>query len=230
VAIATAAPSQSPVTETGDGQRYGDDEADDGLDRSEQSLAGKVHLAVIDPQRRLQGVGDERGQHHQPQHHQHPVPVDERDQRQRRHHGHERRGGHDQLERERTLERGFLVGLVLLDVLVADPHVLEPREDAERDHQYAPDPIDGRGEQGRQDDPSGQPEQRQADVEGTIEEDPAGRKGPQRGASGVDAPACCWDRLRGARSERAAGILRRVQHLGKHVKLAWAYSIGAERC
>ena len=111
---------QCPVAESRDGESDRDDEPDHRLDRRQRSLADEVHLPVVHPERGLERAGQHHGDQDQPRRHQIPVAVDDC------HHGqgggdrHHRRHRDQQLEREGSLEGQLLVGLVLLDVLVAD--------------------------------------------------------------------------------------------------------------
>ena len=69
------------------------------------------------------------------------MAVDQREDRKRdREHDH-RDPVEGQLEREGLLECNLLVGIVLLDVFVADPDLLQPQERPERDGQEAPDAV-----------------------------------------------------------------------------------------
>ena len=176
-------------------------------------------LPVVDPERGLKGIGDKRRDQHQAGRYELPVAVDDGDDRQRRDHRDDGRGGHQELERERLLERGLLVGLLLLDVLVADAHELELREHSEGDEQYAPYPVVRRGQERREDESPDQAERAEADVEDAVDHDSASGVRAQAASARVDAPAAT-DRLPGVGRRRrfcAVGgrsTFGRVQHRG----------------
>ena len=110
------ADDQAPHPQAGGrGERDGDDEADDRLDRLQRALAPVVHAPEEHPQRRLERerdrqVGEARHQRQQP-----VVAVDGGDHRRERQDDQAHRHRQPQLDRERVLELALLVGLLLLD-------------------------------------------------------------------------------------------------------------------
>ena len=74
---------ERPVAEPGDGERHHHDEPEHRVDRLQRALLGELHRAVVHPHRRLQhhrGAGDQR---HERRRDDLPLPVGERDQRDR---------------------------------------------------------------------------------------------------------------------------------------------------
>jgi hypothetical protein len=131
---------QAPVAVAGRAERDGGNGGHHRVHRHEDALAGVLHLAVWNPGRRLErGQEHRRGQDDAGQDDL-GAAVGDREDRQRQAAHREVRGGHRELERERLLERGLLVRLGLLDVLVGDADLLKPGQRDQRREDDPPEP------------------------------------------------------------------------------------------
>ena len=117
---------ERPVAGAGGGQGDRHPEADHRIDGGQRPLVDEAHLAVIDPLGRLERRDQQGERHHEAGQDELGELVHSHDHRNRQQHDHHQRAREQQLERERLLEGQFLVGLLLLDVLVSHPHLLEP--------------------------------------------------------------------------------------------------------
>ncbi len=144
------ADDQAPHAEVGRRrQRDRDEERHGWLDRLERALAAVFHATEEHPQRRLQRerereVGQTHGQREQLM-----ILIDERDERRTGQDDQRHARGQPEFQRERELEFLLLVGLVLLNVELVDPDLLErdQRQHERRDDAVEPDL--GRAEQAR---------------------------------------------------------------------------------
>ena len=179
----TSAQYPAPVVAKADG----DDQRHHRIDRLQQPLTAELHSPVVDPQWGLERARDENHQQHQAgrDHLGHAIEKGEERQGGRQHQDEQSR--EQELEREGLLKRHLLVLLVLLDVLVADPDLLQPDERAEGHRQQPPDPIVGAGQKPGQDEVLDQAQGTQEHQERGVDERTTGDVLP-KGALDIEAP------------------------------------------
>ena len=167
---------------------------------------------------------------------------DRREHRHERDPGDEHDAGERELERHRLAKRELLVGLVLLDVLLADPDLAQEHEREQDDEDDAPDAV-LRGRQERGDEEAAHEvervdaeEERGVDDRAARRADAQARAGLWATAGGIDegsAPGRCrsaataHDTAHGSAGSRSAAVVARASLASRAVMPLDDFLIGA---